>query len=747
MREVRLPRLLLFRLARRPGTVMLVMTLVGLAWSLGPGASERAGAARYTAVQCGWKVGNEGRWQDTSSGRLNSSSWCAVPEKADPWEGIHVTSGTRASTKLVRGTDRAGWRWQAPTGTAIAAVSGDRWQVLKEGFRHRLGSATGSGGFVPFTDFTDTDTARRHFSRHFSPHASAFESRLLCAKPQGSNCEVEGTSLAGVRALTFTLDDPSRPTVEATGPFADEQWVKGPQEITLTAKDAGSGVGLQELEVAGSAVMQEETECSRKLIAGNWTATKLRPCEGQARFTGELMSDRFSDGPHTARACAEDFAGNRGCTADLTLRVDNTAPAPPRSLEVIGGEAWRPANGFSLTWEVPDQGRAAPITGARYFLEGPDGFTAGPLETTSPDSITDLQLPAPGEYGIEVWLVDAAGNEDRAASVRAELRLDDIPPTAYLLRPPAERPDLIRAPAADSLSGLEGGLIQVMRKGSGKWQDLETSLDAERGWLVADFASDSRPPGTWEVKATAVDRAGNQVSTTDLQDGSPLLLRAPTKDETALRASLTSGRRSGSEVTVRLGQGAVLTGRLVGRRGGGIPSQRIRVVETPESRESGDGDPVVRTVGTDRSGHFRLGLGPGVSRRVSVLFPGNERLGQASAGPLHLKVSAGLRFRASPRRLSTGERIRFRGQVFPGRAARAARGSLVQVQYLEAATGRWRPVLVTRVGAGGSYRASYRFRYVTGTARIRMRAVLMPGRSFPYARTESATRTVRVSGG
>ena len=53
-------------------------------------------------------------------------------------------------------------------------------------------------------------------------------------------------------------------------------------------------------------------------------------------------------------------------------------------------------------------------------------------------------------------------------------------------------------------------------------------------------------------------------------------------------------------------------------------------------------------------------------------------------------------------------RVRSRGAPLP------RRGKLVAIQYLEAATRRWRPVLVTRTDHGGRFRARYRFRYVSG---------------------------------
>ena len=74
------------------------------------------------------------------------------------------------------------------------------------------------------------------------------------------------------------------------------------------------------------------------------------------------------------------------------------------------------------------------------------------------------------------------------------------------------------------------------------------------------------------------------------------------------------------------------------------------------------------------------------------------------------------------------------------------RGKLVAIQYLEAATGRWRPVLVTRSDHGGRFRARYRFRYVSGLARIRLRAVALAEERWPYAPGTSPPVTVRVTG-
>ena len=82
-------------------------------------------------------------------------------------------------------------------------------------------------------------------------------------------------------------------------------------------------------------------------------------------------------------------------------------------------------------------------------------------------------------------------------------------------------------------------------------------------------------------------------------------------------------------------------------------------------------------------------------------------------------------------------RVRSRGAPLP------RRGKLVAIQYLEAATGRWRPVLVTRTDHGGRFHARYRFRYVSGAAAIRLRAAALPEERWPYAPGASRPLTVR----
>ncbi len=731
-------------MSRRPGTVAGAFALIGLAWSLGPGAAF-TDAARYTVAQCGWKVGNDGGWYQSAADKFHSSAWCGVPEGSDAWEGIHVTSGTRPSTDSISGTRFARWRWQAPTGTGIVTVSGDRWHVLSDGFRHRLGGAAQAGGFTPFADFTETDKARSHFSRSFSPHAAAFESRLLCAKPDRSACLPVGTALAGVRALTLTLDDPKQPVPGVSDLPEPDRWVRGTVEFGFSASDAGSGLAESHSSVDGSAFTESAHACATKSIAGQLRATRMRPCPVEASGKHGIDTTRLTDGPHTFDHCALDFAGNSACVGARALLTDNTAPSPPRRLAVVGGGTWRNANGFALTWENPGQGRAAPITAAHFRATGPEGPVGeqAPADTTT--GIEELMVPAAGEYAVSVWLEDAAGNVDPAAESTTTVRLDDVLPSAQLTQPQPDDPDLLTVPVSDLHSGVAGGTIEIRHQADDAWERLVTGHDPAAGVLSADFASERRTPGLWQVRASVTDRAGNQVVVDRLPDGGVLEVRAPARTETELVAGLVTGGRPSASVVVRFGQGARVEGRLADRSGRGLPDQQVRVVVTPRLATSGGTE--VRTVETGPGGRFSLRLGPGSGRRVSTHFAGTRRLMASSSGPLELEVRAVVSFSARPRRLGNGDSVRFRGAIGPRLAARHSVGSLVEIQYLETGSGSWRPVLVTRVRRGGGFVARYRFRYVTRPTRIRFRARMLAAPRLPFATGLSKVVPVLVAGG
>jgi hypothetical protein len=111
-----------------------------------------------------------------------------------------------------------------------------------------------------------------------------------------------------------------------------------------------------------------------------------------------------------------------------------------------------------------------------------------------------------------------------------------------------------------------------------------------------------------------------------------------------------------------------------------------------------------------------------------------------------LRVRSGVTLRVDRTRLTTGQALQLSGEVRAGAAAIPRRGKLVAIQYLEQATRRWRPVVLTRSDHSGRFRARYRFRYVSGAAEVRFRATALAEERWPYAPGSSSPVTVAVSG-
>lgn len=493
----------------------------------------------------------------------------------------------------------------------------------------------------------------------------------------------------------------------------------------------------------GSRIGLTTHDCEASLIAGQWRGRKMRPCHLAGSGVHSIETARLSDGPHIVVHCTSDFASNRGCTGPVTLNTDNTAPAPPRRLTVVGGDGWRNTNSFSFAWETPDQGRAAPVTGFRHRITGESGPVGPEVEVVGRDGLESLTLPGPGLFTVAFWLVDAAGNADPAAESPVSIGFDDRPPVGYLSDPSPDRPDRLLASVTDALSGVDSAEISVRPRGRGEWEALPTGLDRGTGSATADFGSELREPGPWEVRLTVTDRAGNRLVTDRRGNGSVMTIDAPAKVETFLTARLATAGRSGSSLRVGPGAGTRVEGRLVTGSGRPLAERKIEVIQTPAVA---GGRRVVSSATTDGSGRFRGRLAARVSHSVSVRFAGTPRLLASSSGPFDLRVRARVVFRARPVRLRTGQVVAFTGRVLPGRAARLARGNLVKIEYRERSTRRWRPVQVTRVRAGGRFGTRYRFRYVTGLARITLRAELMTARGFPYATSASKPVVIRVSG-
>ncbi len=754
----------------RGGLARAVAMGVALALALLLLAAKEASAAKYQVAQCGWHVGADASWADTTGGaKFRSDAYCATLPGTDPFAGAHLKTFTRDGQQTVSGTRFGRWRWQAPVGTGITRVSGTWWHVLHDGFQQRIGADNGNGNLTVFAAASSTDVTPREFVAGISPPRPAIEDRLLCAKEESKWCSLDPGSWSAVRALTITIEDPYAPKAGVGGDLVVGGWRRGIQTIGIWGEDTGAGVRFGESTLDGVRAALTEFPCAKEMVGGEWRATLMGPCSLAIGGTQVVDTTNYRDGPHSLRYCVTDFAGNYGCTPLHAVLIDNNPPAHPRNLALFRGEGWRRLNDFDVSWVNPDQGHASSISGAYWRIEGPAGFDSGVKFTPGPNlsALRDISVPRAGVYTFSIWLRDDAGNESPGSAISLPLRFDDVPP-GLAFDVDAGDPDRLRVQISDVHSGPVRGEIHYRRLDNERWEELPAKLQAGASPDVAQLLArvpTELGPGTYVFRADAVDAAGNTTSTTRRADGTEMTVRRVatangpataiatvrraeparrSRGKARIFARLSWRGRAGTQLTVPFRTRAMLGGRLVDAEGAALASRTLRVASRPS--RGALARVRVDAVVTGPHGGFRLRLPAGTSRRIAVAFGGEEQLEAARRRPLTLRVRGGVELEARPTVLRTGEALRFSGRVRSFGAPIPRRGKLVAIQYLEAATGRWRPVLVTRSDHGGRFHARYRFRYVSGSARIRLRALALPEERWPYAPGASPPITIRVTG-
>jgi hypothetical protein len=385
------------------------------------------------------------------------------------------------------------------------------------------------------------------------------------------------------------------------------------------------------------------------------------------------------------------------------------------------------------------------------------------------DFESDTAQLADGAHTLRACAVDLGGGTGCAPTV--QILVDNSAPTVEFTAAPEGQ---VAARVSDPYSGPAAGTIAVRRADSESWSDVPTTFEPGGGGVATLRAQlPDLSAGAYFFRATASDAVGNSASAQFRASGSAEELRrqaAAGGGETGAKgggsaARGADGKRSagrhgrghgraahltahlgsaGSRLTVDYGATAEVRGRLTDSHGGGIVGRRVAVVT--HTAGGFGGAPERRRVATGPGGRFALRLPPGTSRRVTVVFHGGGGFAAAPGRPLSLRVRAAVSLAAAPPSLSTGEEVHFVGAVRRGPARIPGRGKLVAIQYLDRASDHWRPALVIRTGTDGHFHADYRFRYITGAARIRFRATALPEAGWPYAPGSSDPVTVAVHG-
>jgi hypothetical protein len=579
--------------------------------------------------------------------------------------------------------------------------------------------------------------------------ATKIVQRVVCVGAKKTPyCSSRGLNYIRTFKAQATVEDASPPAIGIVqdNAFTQGQWVSGVQNVTYETWD-NSGVRLVRPILGG--VAQGET-------AQGCDFAQRVPCSS-GRGTVTVSTNALGEGTQSLILQAEDAAGNPANSSAVTARVDNTAPGAVQ-VGIEGGEAWRNRNDFDASWVNPDEGDRSPITTAHYRVcraRAPQCVEAA-QSGVGIARLSDLAVPAPGEWELRLWREDAAHNKQPAnASASVALRYDPEPPQLGFEATAPSDPTAVAVRVTDALSGLAGGQLELSREGTGVWQTLPTSV--VDGRLTTRIDDAGFAPGIYLLRASARDHAGNQSSTDKRLDGAAMTVSLPLRVPTTLRAAFVKSklvrkriRKNGkrrlvrrrveslrTSDRVRFGTRTPVRGVLEDAAGKPVPGAEIHVLSlgptTPEQ--------VVAVVNTDAQGQFAYMAQGDSSRTLRFLYQGTA-VTLPTKQDVTLLVHAASTIRVDRKRLLNGQAVRFAGQVLSLPAPPA--GKLVELQVK--LSGRWQTFRTAMTGPDGSWEVPYRFRRSCGLLRYRFRARLPAEAGYTFETGRTKVVGVRVRG-
>jgi hypothetical protein len=551
-----------------------------------------------------------------------------------------------------------------------------------------------------------------------------------------SNSSLPPVAETQIRDVRVTVRDDGAPSLTSGGGqlWTSAGWLGGTQDISFDASDA-SGIQLADVQVDGNRIRADAKPCD---------FTQRIPCPGGG-YAGTIDTATIRpDGAHTLTLEAVDAAGNPG-TVSRTVYVDNTAPAAPSALTVVGGDGWRASNAFDLQWTNPPADGAAPIAGAEYRLCPASGgpCVRGSRTGKGMTSINALQVPAAGDWTLQLWLRDAAGNQDsRYAAQLVHLRYDDAAPSVAFEPQDATDPTLLRAQVVDGTSGVAQAQIEFRRKGTEVWRPLPTTLVGQD--MTARIPDEELANGTYELRGHAVDAAGNERTSELLANGQLAMIRLPVRlgtrfQRVSLRRRHGRAVRMASRVRVNYGRTVRVRGRLATAQGSPLPEVDLAVYS--QARRPGAGKRLVATLKTSRSGRFSYRAPRGVSRTITFRYAGTPTV-EGATQDIAVLVRAHSTLRTNAKRFLNGETARFHGRL-SGRSIPPG-GKLIELQVI--LRGSWHTFATVHTNGHGRWHYDYRFDGTRGHQRYRFRVSIPEEADYPFATGHSNAIMVEVRG-
>lgn len=434
------------------------------------------------------------------------------------------------------------------------------------------------------------------------------------------------------------------------------------------------------------------------------------------------------DGPQQVCAYRNAPGWGEAAPSCAVFRLDRNNPAPPTvALSPDTSGAWTNADVTVETQPTADG------TGSGWDR---NQFSVnGGAWVDSPASFT---LATEGTYSIAARAVDKAGRVSAASAARV-VRIDKSPPviagaavagaTGVLSWSMSDVNGFGACPTTVEMvgPGTAGALVKVFDQASGTLPASGSSVQLPIGAL---------PNGDYQVRLSVCDAAGNTTSDTlgfawtgnpdgEATGSQPAFVIA------APAASPGAGSRIAEGVAVPVvrsvyGRPFTLRGRLQRRDGSVMAGVPVELRDSAGRYAAG--------ARTDTAGNFAVGATATVGGLWSV-----APVGAKSRQPaVWLEVRPTVALRVQMHR--AGRLLVATGGLAP---SAGVGGKLVQLQWFDTGTRRWRPAVNTHLGPDGRFRITYRFQRA-GRYTVAVRIAVPPDAGWPYLAAYSRRVPIRV---
>lgn len=499
---------------------VVLVVVAGGRWGAGT-----ATAGTYVVPACHEAGGAAGGWTafNTNPTSLETGANCGA-SGAQVFDGLFGRDKVDPPGPAVTPGNKVGVGFSAPAGTTITGVSYNRFFRI-QGERNwavglRVSDGPNAGLYdnclvtgAPGAEFScSSGTSGGGASRVLTGlRASRLELGGFCEprNPSGSNaCGTGGIISSGpyytvvgvLYGASVTLEDALAPLVGGlSGPLG---WVRGSVPVGVSGSDGQSGLRRIEVLDASSTV--------RGTLGLDCVASQPVPCPTGAQ-SGSVALDTsgLADGTAALRARAVDAGGETAVSSSaLTLRVDNTPPAPPAVSAAASGGAWSTRASDTLSVAIGAETDRSPITTLELERCAPSGscvISSMPAAAGGTQQAVAIDGLVEGVTRLKVRLVDQAGNVG-AWSPGLDERIDRTAPGVVTVGGVPDgwtnqAPAISAVGAEDGLSGTDHVELELCDLGG-------VCVTRTAGPPPASVAS-GVGEGEYDVRARQVDRAGN----------------------------------------------------------------------------------------------------------------------------------------------------------------------------------------------------------------------------------------------